>query len=53
MAPSTFLSTKGCWKVMAAAAHDHVRLGELNTELTEVLARKETLEQAWLAVADE
>jgi hypothetical protein len=30
-----------------------VRLGELNAELGELQARKESLEQAWLAVADE
>ena len=38
---------------MAAAAHDHVRLGELNAQLSEVLARKEELEEAWLAAADD
>ncbi len=36
---------------MAEAASDHVRLGELNGELQELLARKETLEEAWLAAA--
>ncbi|KUH94280.1 glycerophosphodiester phosphodiesterase [Mycolicibacterium acapulense] len=37
---------------MAEAAADHVRLGELNTELQELLNRKESLEEAWLAAAD-
>jgi ATPase subunit of ABC transporter with duplicated ATPase domains len=38
---------------MAAAAHDHVRVGDLNAELNELLARKESLEEAWLAAAEE
>ena len=38
---------------MAEAAADHVRLGELNAELNELLARKESLEEAWLTAADE
>jgi ATPase subunit of ABC transporter with duplicated ATPase domains len=38
---------------MADAAADHVRLGELNSELNELVARKESLEQAWLAAAEE
>jgi ATPase subunit of ABC transporter with duplicated ATPase domains len=38
---------------MAAAASDRVRLGELNTELNELLSRKVSLEDAWLAAADE
>ncbi len=38
---------------MAEAASDHVRLGELNAELQELLARKESLEEAWLAAAEE
>ena len=38
---------------MAEAASDHVRLGELNAELKELLARKESLEEAWLAAAEE
>jgi ATPase subunit of ABC transporter with duplicated ATPase domains len=38
---------------MAAVAHDHVKLGELNSELDEVLARKDALEAAWLAAAEE
>jgi ABC-type multidrug transport system ATPase subunit len=36
---------------MVDAASDHVRLGALNTELGELLARKESLEEAWLAAA--
>jgi ABC transport system ATP-binding/permease protein len=40
-------------ETMAAAAHDHVRLGELTAELDGMLTRKESLEEAWLAVADE
>ncbi len=38
---------------MAAAAHDHVRLGELNAEFQDALVRKEELEEAWLAAADD
>jgi hypothetical protein len=38
---------------MADAAADHVRLGELNAELNELLTLKESLEEAWLAAADE
>jgi hypothetical protein len=38
---------------MVEAASDHVRLGELNSELNELLARKESLEEAWLAAADD
>ncbi len=37
---------------MADAAADHVRVGELNAELNELLTRKESLEEAWLAAAD-
>ena len=43
----------GLHELMAAAAHDHVRLGELNVELNDALRRKEYLEAAWLAAADE
>jgi ABC transport system ATP-binding/permease protein len=39
-------------EAMAKAAHDHVRLAELNAELREATARKEQLEEAWLAAAD-
>jgi ATPase subunit of ABC transporter with duplicated ATPase domains len=38
---------------MADAAADHVRLGELNSELNEMEARKDLLEEAWLSAADE
>jgi ATPase subunit of ABC transporter with duplicated ATPase domains len=38
---------------MAEAASDHVRVGELNVELNELLARKESLEEAWLAAAED
>ena len=38
---------------MADAAADHVRVGALNTELGELLARKESLEEAWLAAAED
>jgi ABC transport system ATP-binding/permease protein len=38
---------------MADAASDHVRLDELNTELGDLQARKESLEEAWLAAAEE
>ena len=38
---------------MADAASDHVRAGELNVQLQELLERKESLEEAWLAAAEE
>jgi ABC-type multidrug transport system ATPase subunit len=38
---------------MAAAASDHVRAGELNVQLQELLERKESLEEAWLAAAED
>ena len=38
---------------MADAAADHVRLGELNDELRELESRKETLEEEWLALAED
>jgi ATP-binding cassette subfamily F protein uup len=38
---------------MAQAASDHVRAGELNVELSQLLARKESLEEAWLAAAED
>jgi len=38
---------------MAEAAHNHLRLGELNGHLRELLERKESLEEAWLAAAEE
>jgi ATPase subunit of ABC transporter with duplicated ATPase domains len=38
---------------MAEAAADHVRAAELNAELNELLARKEALEEEWLALADD
>src|SRR6476469_2758216 len=37
---------------MAEAAVDHVRLGEFNAELQDLLSRKESLEEAWLSAAD-
>jgi ABC transport system ATP-binding/permease protein len=40
-------------ETMAAAAADHVRLGELNRELSELTDRKDELEEAWLAAADD
>ena len=40
-------------ETMAAAAQDHVRLAELTAELDELLARKESLEEAWLIAAEE
>jgi DNA-binding SARP family transcriptional activator len=43
----------GVHEAMAEAAADHVRVGELNTELNALLARKESLEEAWLAAAEE
>jgi ABC transport system ATP-binding/permease protein len=38
---------------MADAAADHVRAGELNAELSDVLARKDELELAWLTLAED
>ena len=38
---------------MAEAAADHVRATELNAELSELLARKEALEEEWLALAED
>ncbi len=38
---------------MADAAADHVRLGELNDELRDLADRKESLEEEWLALADD
>ena len=38
---------------MAEAAADHVRATELNAELSELLGRKDELEAAWFAAADE
>ncbi len=38
---------------MAEAVADHVRLGELNAELSAVVARKESLEEEWLSLADD
>lgn len=43
----------GLHDAMAEAAADHVKAGELNAELRELEARKESLEEAWLAAADE
>ena len=40
-------------ETMAEAASDHVRLDELNGELQELLERKESLEEAWLAAAED
>jgi ATPase subunit of ABC transporter with duplicated ATPase domains len=39
-------------EAMAEAAADHVRVGQLNAELDDLLAHKESLEEAWLAAAD-
>jgi hypothetical protein len=38
---------------MADAAADHVRLGELNAELSDMVARKESLEEEWLSLAED
>ncbi len=38
---------------MADAAADHVRAGELNAELAELLSRKQSLEEDWLALAED
>jgi ATP-binding cassette subfamily F protein uup len=38
---------------MADAAVDHVRLGKLNDELRELESRKGSLEEEWLALADD
>ncbi|MHA0287250.1 ABC-F family ATP-binding cassette domain-containing protein [Mycobacterium sp. C3-094] len=39
-------------EAMADAAADHVRAGELNGELGDLLSRKDELEQTWLELAD-
>ena len=51
--PSSTTRSRALHESMAEAASDHVRLGELNAELQELLARKESLEEAWLAAAEE
>ena len=38
---------------MAESAADHVRLGDLNDELRTLESRKESLEEEWLALADD
>ncbi|MCV7171191.1 MULTISPECIES: ABC-F family ATP-binding cassette domain-containing protein [Mycolicibacterium] len=38
---------------MADAAADHVRVGELNGELNDLQTRKDELEEAWLAAAED
>ncbi|MGE2737855.1 ABC-F family ATP-binding cassette domain-containing protein [Mycolicibacterium vaccae] len=38
---------------MAHAAADHVRAAELNAELNDLLAKKESLEEAWMALAED
>ncbi|WP_111510882.1 ABC-F family ATP-binding cassette domain-containing protein [Mycobacterium kyogaense] len=40
-------------EAMADAAADHVRAGELNGELGDLLSRKDELEQAWLELAED
>ncbi|MDT5082697.1 MAG: transport system ATP-binding/permease protein [Mycobacterium sp.] len=40
-------------QTMAEAAADHLRLGELNDELRELHVRQESLEEEWLALADD
>jgi ATPase subunit of ABC transporter with duplicated ATPase domains len=40
-------------ETMADAAADHVRAGELNEQLQELLQRKDTLEEEWLAAAED
>uniref|UniRef100_A0A5Q5BL08 ABC transporter related protein n=2 Tax=unclassified Mycobacterium TaxID=2642494 RepID=A0A5Q5BL08_MYCSS len=40
-------------EAMAEAAADHVRAGELNRELSELESRKDELEEAWLAAAED
>jgi ABC transport system ATP-binding/permease protein len=37
---------------MAEAAADHLRVGELNARLNDLLAQKDSLEEAWLAAAE-
>nr|WP_241020042.1 hypothetical protein [Thermobispora bispora] len=37
---------------MAAAATDYARLAELDAELREVVAQKETVEAEWLGIAE-
>ena len=40
-------------QAMAEAAADHVRVTELNGELNDLLTRKESLEDEWLALAED
>jgi ATPase subunit of ABC transporter with duplicated ATPase domains len=40
-------------EAMAVAAADHVKVAELNDELRELAGRKESLEEEWLALADD
>ena len=40
-------------QTMAEAAADHVRVAELNGELNDLLTRKESLEEEWLALAED
>ena len=51
--PNSRIQIAAVHESMAEAAADHVRVGELNAELNELLARKESLEEAWLSAADE
>jgi ABC transport system ATP-binding/permease protein len=39
-------------ETMAQAAHDHIRLGELTAELNDLVANKDSLEEAWLSAAE-
>jgi predicted nucleic acid-binding Zn-ribbon protein len=38
---------------MAEAAADHVRVSELNSELRELHARQQALEEEWLTLAED
>jgi ATPase subunit of ABC transporter with duplicated ATPase domains len=40
-------------ETMATAAHDHAKLTGLTGELDDLLARRESLEEAWLTAAEE
>ena len=50
---SSTSGSRSCTVTMADAAADHVRLGELNAELNELIERKESLEEEWLSLADD
>ncbi len=51
--PSWTSGSRPCTRRWQPPRHDHVRAGRAQAELNELLARKESLEEAWLIAADE